>query len=56
MPPFRVEYLCPYRPVWRWDGGEWNSWLLALAEALRVATFGRNVRIVDANDQVVWSA
>lgn len=55
MPPYRVEYLCSYRPVWRWDGRETESIEEAARDAVVLAATGRTVRIVDARDRVLWS-
>lgn len=56
MPPFRVEYLCLYRPVWRWDGGEHDYIRDAVYEALTFVAGGRQARIIDARDECLWQS
>ena len=54
MPPFRVEYLCSYRPIWRWDGQETDDIREAIAEAFTLAAQGRTVRLMDARNVILW--
>lgn len=54
MAPYRVEYLCSYRPVWRWDGAEFTVFRQALHELSLVLASGRKARLLDARDLVLW--
>ncbi len=56
MAPFRVEYLCLYRPLWRWDGVEYEGIEEAARAAARIAYSGRPARILDAADHCLWQS
>lgn len=58
MPPFTVQYLCTYRPVWYDDdqpGGAWLSAHQAVWRAMQIAAARHTqTRVLDADGQQVW--
>lgn len=53
MPPYRAEYWCPYRRIWRYDA-ETSDWGQVCNWAQTILDIGRQVRIVDVGDRVLW--
>ena len=55
MPPFTVQFLCEYRPVWR-DSATVDRWIDAVKACFRLHnTRRRPTRIIDDTGMEVYS-
>lgn len=55
MPPFTVQFLCEYRPIWR-DSVTTPDWAEAVQACFRIRnTRRRPTRIIDDTGQEVYA-
>lgn len=55
MPPFTVQFLCEYQPIWR-DSSTTMDWNEALTACFRLRNSRRRpTRIIDDNNQEVYA-